>query len=140
MLLDHRILISLRMSLQRLAVISAIGTHGILRNRTIYYDRPLNNDTFTPKGITFNQTDSLLVGWWVTHLFLMFFIIINIIAYALNVELNTFFVSNLFQRNVQPFRISKNKNNEKKERNWCACVLCPRLFIIISHVNIIMAH
>lgn len=48
------------MSLQRLAVISAVSSHGMLRNRTYYYERQLNQTDLYEMNF---QRDVNIVGW-----------------------------------------------------------------------------
>lgn len=49
------------MSLQRIAIISAVSSHGMMRNRTVYYERQQNETNFD-RGINLQQHFNVFIG------------------------------------------------------------------------------
>lgn len=55
------------MSLQRIAIISAVSSHGMMRNRTVYYERQ-QNETHFDRGINLQQHFNVFIGGYVNIL------------------------------------------------------------------------
>lgn len=51
-----------KMSLRRIAVISAVSAHNSQRNRTAFYYDRMGNDTMPDPGLNFQQHFNILVG------------------------------------------------------------------------------
>ncbi|XP_031617703.1 uncharacterized protein LOC116337362 [Contarinia nasturtii] len=72
------------MSLQRIAIISAVSSHGIMRNRTVYYERQQNETNFD-RGINLQQHFNVFIG----GAFLSFAItLLCVVCYCFNKIIN----------------------------------------------------